>query len=281
MLTSSRAEPGTCAPNRSVSSSRPASRSRSTQTATKVLVIEPIRYCVSSSAGRPCGAPVDRARRAAPDQLAAAHQPGGDGRQPPVALGGGEEVVEPGGGGGLQRHPPTLGRRAHRWPRDRPRGWEDGAHARCRRSPDLPRRGAAAVVRHGRLRPRQQRAVPPPARGRPRHRLPRVVPRPADDARRGHRGHPARHRVPRPADLPGRARRGRHVGDPRARRRLRPRLHGARPRGGRRPRCTRSPRPGWPSTTSRPPARAGSRPRRASQLAVHVGDPVRFRWAGR
>ena len=51
------AVPGTWSSSRSSRSSRPASRSRMTHTATNVLVIEPIRYCVSESAGTPSARP--------------------------------------------------------------------------------------------------------------------------------------------------------------------------------------------------------------------------------
>ena len=64
--------PGTCAPKRSVRSSRPGVAQPQHGTATKVLVIEPIRYCVSASAGarrrgrrRVPTAPVQTSRRRA------------------------------------------------------------------------------------------------------------------------------------------------------------------------------------------------------------------------
>ena len=42
-----------------------------------------------------------------------------------------------------------------------------------------------------------------------------------------------------------------------------------------------SPRPGWCSTTSRPPVPAACRREAREQLSAHQGDRVSFRWSGR
>ena len=121
--------------------------------------------------GCAAGATVEGPRGALPDELAAADQAGDDRGQPSVALGPGEGVVEQAGGAfgdAHAAHPRTVrGTRAGRAGRagtdrapaaDPPRlaDWEDGPHGR-----PLRRRGPVALVRHGRLRTRQQRPVPP------------------------------------------------------------------------------------------------------------------------
>ena len=112
-----------------------------TATATKVFVMEPIRYCVSVSAGCPAGTAVERADGVGPHERAVAHDAGGDRRQAAAALLGREQVVQVAGGGRVDvRHGAgtsaslrgsvltrsTLGRGSSGVAQTTPAGWDGG-----------------------------------------------------------------------------------------------------------------------------------------------------------
>ena len=97
MVASPAPVPGRCFSSGSSRSSRPSSRSRSTRTAVKVLVIEPMRYCTFASGA----CPSTELRAPVPHQPPVPHHRRDQRGRPPLGLGDGDPV---------QQRPPRGGK---------------------------------------------------------------------------------------------------------------------------------------------------------------------------